>query len=186
MDCAPLYRPSFAGYVSLGLTQLTKGSTMQQVLPDEAMLFFYKHIIMPWETDLKSKKGCWDIGRTREALKLIDVKLLSVVSGQVEDSVKKQQASKQNNFIVFVRKKSQMKDLFKYFRNCAAHGSIVTTITQRGMTLYKFSGTEQRNKALVVSGQLDLECFKKVIEALVTHTKTKPLLHPSSTLRASP
>jgi hypothetical protein len=159
---------------------------MPQVLPDEAMLFLYKHIIMPWETGLKNEAGCWDVKRTRQALKRFDVQLQCVDSGQVEDAAEKQRASKQTNFIVFVSKKSQMKDLFKHFRNCAAHSSISTARARGRKTVYRFSGTEYRKPALAVSGELDLVCFREVIGALVTGAKPKLLLHSPSSLRASP
>lgn len=185
-----MYGPGFAVYIKIGLTKATRRSNagkdpMPQVLPDEAMLFFYKHIILPWETGLKLKTGCWNVKKTQEALKLMDVQIQCVGSGQVEDAAEKQRASKQTNFIVFVGRKSQMKDLFKHLRNCAAHASISTTSARRGKTLYRFLGYDYKNSALAISGQLDLDSLKKVIGALVSNTNSKPLSNTTSNVRAT-
>lgn len=149
----------------------TAKDPMPQVLPDEAMLFFYKHIIMPWETTLKDEVGCWDVKRTRQALQRANLQLQCVDSGQVEDAVEKQRTAKQRNFVVFASKRSQMKDLFKHFRNCAAHSSFSTTVGRGRKIMYSFSGNEYKKSVLAVSGELDLACFRELVRALATSSK---------------
>ena len=142
--------------------------SMSSTLPDEAALFFYKHIIVPWETKLKNEVGCWDVKRTREALEGIAVQINCVEIGRVESTVENEHAAAQGNFVVFSSQRSQMKDLFRHLRNCVAHCSVSVVRSRKRVTRYRFSGTEYRRPALSISAALDLDTLRLIVEALPT------------------
>ena len=144
---------------------------MPNTLPDATALLLYKNIIVPWETKLKNQSGCWDVNRSRELLKTTDIQIESVEIGEVEGVSAKLRRSGKKNFVVFVSAKSQMKDLFRHLRNCAAHASIAPYRTRAGNSTLRFSGTLLRRPELAVSGQLATDSLAQVVAALVTTPK---------------
>lgn len=147
---------------------------MPTTMPDTTALFLYKKIIVPWETQLKNKSGCWDVKRSRDVLKTIDIQLECVEIGEVEAISQKLRGAGKKNFIVFVSTRSQMKDLFRHLRNCAAHASISFHKSKtKGSTLH-FSGKVFRKSDLAVSGEISSAYFSQMIAALVT-TTTAPV-----------
>ena len=146
---------------------------MPNTLPDATALLLYKNIIVPWETSLKNESGCWDVKRTRELLKPTDIHLESVEIGEVEVISESLQKSGKKNFIVFVSSSSQMKDLFRLLRNCAAHASFTTQKAKAGESTLRFKGTLRRRSDLAVSGQLAPESLAQVVATLVTTPKAQ-------------
>lgn len=142
--------------------------TMPATLPDATALFLYKDIIVSWETKLKNESGCWDVKRSREALKATDIQLECVEIGDVETVSEKLRKSGKKNFIVFVSVKSQMKDLFRHLRNCAAHARISCHKSRTKEPTLRFSGTLLRRPELAVSGQIASAYLSQIVAALVT------------------
>ena len=114
---------------------------MPTALPNTTVLFLYKSVIVPWETQLKNESGCWDVKRSREALKVTDIQLECVEVGEVEAVSQKFRMAGKKNFIVFVSTRSQMKDLFRHIRNCAAHASISYHRSRTKESILLLSGT---------------------------------------------
>lgn len=151
---------------------------MPTALPDTVVLLLYKSIIVPWETRLKNESGCWDVKRSREALKATDIQLECVEVGQVESVSQKFREAGKKNFVVFVSNKSQMKDLFKHLRNCAAHATISCDKSRTKEPILQFSGKVHHKRELAVSGQIASAYLGQVVAALVTtpteKSKSKP------------
>ena len=150
---------------------------MPTTLPDTTTLFLYKSIIVPWEIKLKNESGCWDVKRSREALKATDVQLECVEIGEVETVSEKLRKAGKKNFIVFVSANSQMKDLFRHLRNCAAHASISSHKSRTKESMLRFSGTRLRKSELAVSGQIASAYLSQVVAALVTTHRPNPAVH---------
>jgi hypothetical protein len=148
---------------------------MLKTLPDTTALFLYKSIIVPWETQLKIESGCWDVKRSREALKATDIQLECVEVGQVEAMSQKFRRAGKMNFIVFVSTSSQMKDLFRHLRNCAAHASISFHKSRTKEPILRLSGTLLRKPDLAISGQFASAYLSQIVAALVT-TPTAPVM----------
>lgn len=144
---------------------------MPNTLPDATVLLLYKSIIVPWETKLKNESGCWDVNRSREQLKTTGIHLEPVEIGEVETTSQKLRMSGKKNFIVFISAKSQMKDLFRHLRNCAAHATITPYKLRGGRSALRFTGTLLRKHELAISGQIQPEYLAKVVTALVTRPK---------------
>lgn len=161
---------------------------MPTTLPDTTVLFLYKSIIVPWETQLKDESGCWDVKRSREALKATNIQLECVEIGEVETVSQKLRRAGKKNYIVFVSASSQMKDLFRHLRNCAAHASISSHKSQTKEPILRFSGTLLRKPELAVSGQIASAYLSQIVAALVTTPKARvtPSLTVGRILRKSP
>ena len=141
---------------------------MPTALPNTTVLFLYKSVIVPWETQLKNESGCWDVKRSREALKVTDIQLECVEVGEVEAVSQKFRMAGKKNFIVFVSTRSQMKDLFRHIRNCAAHASISYHRSRTKESILLLSGTLLRKPELAVSGQITTAYLRQLVAALVT------------------
>lgn len=139
---------------------------MPATLPDATALFLYKDIIVPWESKLKNESGCWDVKRSREALIATDIQLECVEIGEVETVTQKLRKSGKKNFIVFVSANSQMKDLFRHLRNCAAHARIASHKSRAKEPILRFSGTLLRKPELAVSGQFASAYLSQIVAAL--------------------
>jgi hypothetical protein len=154
---------------------------MPPTLPDTTALFLYKNIIVPWESKLKNETGCWDVKRSRDALKVTDIHLECVEVGDVEATFQKFRKNGKINLIVFVSKSSQMKDLFRHLRNCAAHASISSQSSRAKDSVLRFSGTLLKKPELADSGQIAYADFRRLVSALVTtptaRVKPKPAVH---------
>ena len=154
---------------------------MPTTLPDTTALFLYKSILVPWETQLKNESGCWDVKRSREALKATDIQLECVEVGEVEAVSQKFRRAGKKNFIVFVSTSSQMKDLFRHLRNCAAHVSISSHKSRTKESMLRFSGTLLRKPELAVSGQIVSANLSQIVAALVTtptaRVRPNPTVH---------
>ena len=142
--------------------------SMSTALPDTIALFLYQCVIVPWETQLKTESGCWDVKRSREALKATDILLQCVNIGEVELVSQKLRSAGSKNFIVFVSRTSQMKDLFNHLRNCAAHAGISSHKFRINEPMLRFSGTLLRRPELAVSGQIESANLSQIVAALVT------------------
>lgn len=153
---------------------------MLTTLPDSIALFLYKSVILPWETQLKNKSGCWDVKRSRETLKAIDIHLECVKIGEVESVSQKFLEAGHNNFIVFVSTSSQMKDLFRHLRNCAAHASISYYEPQTKEPILRLSGKLFRKPELAISGQITSSYLNQIVAALVTTPLTRLQHNPSA------
>lgn len=141
---------------------------MPTILPDATALFLYKSIIVPWETRLKNESGCWDVKRSREALKATDIQLECVEVGEVEAASQELRRGGKENFIVFVSASSQMKDLFRHLRNCAAHACISSHKSRTKEPTLRLSGTLSRKPGLAISGQFASAYLGQIVVALVT------------------
>ena len=146
---------------------------MPKNLSDATALFLYRNVIVPWETKLKNETGCWDVKRSRDALKPADIHLECVEIGEVEKTAKELLISRDKNFIVFVSANSQMKDLFRHIRNCAAHASISSHTSGTNGSTLRFSANLRRRPELAVSGQITSACLNLVMAALVTAPKAR-------------
>jgi len=141
---------------------------MTATYPDSTAIILYKSIIVPWETKLKNESGCWDVKRSRDALKATDIQLVCVDIGEVEAASETLRTSGTKNYIVFVSASSQMKDLFRHLRNCAAHASISLHKFRTKEPTLRLSGTLRRRPELAISGQVTPTCLCQIVAALVT------------------
>lgn len=141
---------------------------MTAIYPDATAIILYQSIIVPWEKKLKSESGCWDVKRSRDALKATDIQLLCVELGEVESKVDELRISGSKNYIVFVSKDSQMKDLFRLLRNCAAHASISLLKPQKKEPILQLTGKKRGKSELTISGQVTATCLCQIVAALVT------------------
>ncbi len=142
---------------------------MNHKLPDAVAILLYSKIIFPWETGLKSAKGCWDVNRTRALLVDTDIDLKCVSAGEVEVEISKRTSRSPRNFVYFLSSASQMQDLFRHLRNCAAHASIrVESPPSKGGPRLVFSGIQQRKIHLAVSGDLELGVMSSLVATLAT------------------
>lgn len=158
---------------------------MSTTLPDRTALFLYQCIIVPWETKLKNESGCWDVKRSREALRATDIQLECVEIGEVEVVSQKFRRTGKKNFIVFVSTSSQMKDLFRHLRNCAAHASIASHKSRTKESALRFSGKLLRKPELAVSGQIASAYLSQLVAALVTTPTARVRPNPAVRTDAS-
>jgi hypothetical protein len=141
---------------------------MPTTLSDTTAIFLYKSVIVPWESELKNKSGCWDVKRSREALKATGIQLECGEIGRVEAMSQKLLKAGKKNFIVFVSSSSQMKDLFRHLRNCAAHARISSHKSRAKESSLRFSSMVAGKKKLAISGQIAPQYLSKIVAALVT------------------
>lgn len=138
-------------------------------LPDSIVLHLYKDIILPWETELKSAKGCWNVARTRQRLLGTELELECVALGTIEERLATRTANSSKNFVYFVSNSSQMQDLFRHIRNCAAHAAVQVISRSRYPLRLHFQGNVRGSTQLAISGQLDAPVMSDLVNALVTY-----------------
>lgn len=139
---------------------------MTPPLPDTVVLCLYNELIVPWETKLKTQTGCWDSRRTHDALQGTGIHLECVEVGRVGAAVSALRKAKKSNFIVFVSHTSQMQDLFRHIRNCAAHAGIV--LAKKGGRPSALHFQLRGRSGVVIEGELAPAALPVLAHSLVT------------------
>ena len=138
-------------------------------LTDEAAAFLYKSVIVPWESELKQRTGCWDVNRTRKKLIDTDIDLRCLGAGEIEIEMAKRTSRSKRDFVYFVGRGSQMQDLFRRLRNCAAHASIGFEVSPaKKPPRFTFKSTLDKKSELAISGNLEFNAMVMLVAALVT------------------
>jgi hypothetical protein len=136
--------------------------------PEKIVLAIYEKIILRWELKLKNESGCWGVNRSRAALRDIDIDLVCVEMGEVETRSKVLLKNKKTNYIVFFSSSSQMKDLYRHLRNCAAHACISYHVSDDKESLIKISGKLWGKPDLAIKAQFASRYLERILAALVT------------------
>jgi hypothetical protein len=139
-------------------------------LSDDVVLCLYRDLIVPWETQLKTRTGCWDAKRTNEVLFGTRIHLECVEVGKVERTAAILAKAEDSNFVVFVSSSSQMRDLFRHIRNCAAHARIIATHQRAAGFKLHFQGYQRGRPELAVQGQLAPKFLPTLLHSLVTES----------------
>lgn len=134
---------------------------------DKTLLLLYRAVLLPWELELKSATGCWNIRQTRQRLSLLQIALHPVKAGEVQAAVIELDRIGEANYFVYTSSSSPTKDLFRHLRNAVAHAGVQEHALSARTSTVTFSTKAPNTLAATMNGKLRANRLPKFLETLV-------------------
>lgn len=127
-------------------------------LTDAAIVYFYRHVLIPWEKKFKDDDS--SLPTAKEISWPANVKIRQIDGKEFRKTLSELKRQRAANYLVFARGNGKKSRTLYYRLRCAFARATITTSGQKLMIQGK------KNGKLNISGQVSFDTMKLVLEAI--------------------